>query len=98
MRSANTNTAWRVDQKPSSDKNRPKQTGQGYQVACSENRKFADHNERISNILEGDLLTEIENSLRQQLSTEAFERARHRIPPINVLKRIIKKNFYIIIY
>ena len=49
------------------------------------------HNRDVGDILEGDLLPFIEADLRKQLGPQSFEQIRHRIAPINVLKKIIDK-------
>lgn len=42
-------------------------------------------------IYEGQLLTHVDCALRDQLSPQSYEQAKHRIAPINVLRRIIDK-------
>jgi hypothetical protein len=49
------------------------------------------HNNTLFNIYEGNLLPYILDDLRCQLSEKAFEQAKHRVAPINVLKRLIDK-------
>lgn len=49
------------------------------------------HNERIFDILEGDLATQLKEKLSQQLSGDSSIYAMHRAAPINVLKKIIDK-------
>lgn len=56
-----------------------------------QNRAFLDHNEILFNIYEGDLQRYIEKDLREQFTKTSFEQIRHRLCPINVLRRIIDK-------
>ena len=49
------------------------------------------YNENIFEILEGDLLTTISKSLRQQLSEQSANEAIQRAAPINVLKKVVDK-------
>jgi hypothetical protein len=51
---------------------------------------FARNHERLD-IYSGNLLHWVDKALKAQLGNEAYEQARHRIPPINVLVRIIEK-------
>jgi len=55
------------------------------------NSEFIEHNKKLFEIFEGDLLKYILADLKQQLSPEAFSQIQYRICPINVLKRIISK-------
>lgn len=48
-------------------------------------------NHSLFEIYEGQLLPYVEKALCEQLSPQSYEQARHRIAPINVLKRIIDK-------
>ena len=49
-------------------------------------------NQRIYDVLEGQLRTEVEASLRRELfSVRAFHRAKERIPSINVLRKTTDK-------
>lgn len=49
------------------------------------------HNNTLFNVYEGDLLSYVLDDLRRQLSPKSYEQAKHRVAPINVLKRIIDK-------
>lgn len=53
--------------------------------------KLFSHNKELFNIYEGDLLTYIEQDLQEQFTQKAFKRIRHRLAPINVLRRITDK-------
>lgn len=56
------------------------------------NSKFLEYNEKVFNVLEGDLTTEAERVLRTQLiSDRAYEASRQRLAPINVLARMTNK-------
>lgn len=55
------------------------------------NKDKLDYNERIFDILEGDLMSELVKSLKIQLSDGASSIAIQRAAPINVLKKIISK-------
>lgn len=50
-----------------------------------------EHNKKLYDINEGSLLPYVLEDLRAQLSQKSFEVAKHRVAPINVLKRIIDK-------
>ncbi len=50
-----------------------------------------DYNAKLLDIYEGQLLKYVEESMRKELSPEAFERARERIAPINLLNKVIDK-------
>ena len=54
-------------------------------------KPLLEHNKDLICILEGDLLRFVEAHLDSELSPEAYKRAKPRIPPINVLKKIIDK-------
>lgn len=55
-------------------------------------REFLQFNQRVFNILEGQLKREIEDSLRKEiLSFAALNRCLQRIPSINVLKKVTDK-------
>ena len=49
------------------------------------------HNHILFDIYEGSLLPYIEQDLRNQLSPSSYAMAKNRIPPINVLKRLVDK-------
>ena len=49
------------------------------------------HNERLFNIYEGELLPYVLEDLKNQLSPQAYEQIKHRVPPINTLKRLVDK-------
>ena len=48
-------------------------------------------NEKIFEILEGDLLRHVERSLKEQLSESSYSSAAERIPPINLFKKVNTK-------
>ncbi len=48
-------------------------------------------NHRLLDIYEGNLLYYIQESLKAQMSQRAYDSAKHRIPPINLLKRVVDK-------
>lgn len=50
-----------------------------------------EHNRKLFRIYEGELKPFVEEALSQQLSQQSFRMAIQRIPPINVLKRIVDK-------
>lgn len=56
-----------------------------------DNRPLLDHNARLFDIYEGNLLPYVEKALAEQLSVQSFEQARHRISPLNVLCRLVDK-------
>ncbi len=49
------------------------------------------HNNVLFNIYEGDLLTYILKDLKEQLSSTSYDYIKHRVSPINILKRLIDK-------
>lgn len=49
------------------------------------------HNEVLFSISEGELLPHVLADLKRQLSENSFERIKHRVPPINILIRIVDK-------
>ncbi len=53
--------------------------------------EYLHHNYELYNIYNGDLLQYIERELAKQLSPQSYEQAQFRIPPINILKRIMDK-------
>jgi len=55
------------------------------------NKHLIEQNAKLFDIFEGELLPYVEEALRCQLSPQSFNQAKHRIAPINVLKRIIDK-------
>lgn len=55
------------------------------------NAEYLDQNAEAFDIYQGNLLPYVEADLKQQLNPKSYERARWRIPPINVLKRIVDK-------
>ena len=58
----------------------------------NKNMEFLQYNQRVFNVLEGQLKREVENSLRQEiLSASALNRCLQRIPSINVLKKVTDK-------
>jgi hypothetical protein len=50
-----------------------------------------DHNFKMFDIFEGNLLPYVQADLRAQLSPKSYEQACHRIAPINILRQIIDK-------
>lgn len=54
-------------------------------------RKYLLRNHELFDIFEGNLRPYVENIMRSSLSSEYFEQIKHRIMPINVLRRIIDK-------
>ncbi len=54
-------------------------------------RELLEHNETTLQIFEGDLVTHLLAAMRKQLSVKAFENAKHRISPINVLQSTVDK-------
>lgn len=57
----------------------------------NEQKKVIEHNDDLFSIYEGDLLRFVVQELRNQLSQESFGMAEKRIPPINILVRLIDK-------
>ena len=56
------------------------------------NQEGIEYNRSLFEILEGDLLSKCDHALRSQtVSERAYEQARTRIPPINILKRLTEK-------
>jgi len=56
-----------------------------------EQKSTLGHNHQLFDIYEGDLLSYVIEELRSQLSIESFDKAKHRIAPVNILKRVIDK-------
>jgi len=52
---------------------------------------YLHHNYELYNIYNGSLLPYVEAELARQLSPQSYEQAQFRIPPINMLKRIMDK-------
>jgi hypothetical protein len=52
---------------------------------------YMSYNNRLFLVHEGQLRKEIEDSLRKELSSKAYEKAIQRVPSINLLQRIIDK-------
>lgn len=50
-----------------------------------------EYNETIFDILEGDLLSKVKESLKQQLSLDSFHTAMERVAPINLFKKVTNK-------
>lgn len=50
-----------------------------------------EHNHALFDIYEGNLLPYVEEDLAKQLSKQTFEQAKNRIPPINLLRRLVEK-------
>lgn len=55
------------------------------------NKSLLQENGHLFEIFEGNLLKHVDSALRKQLSWQSYEQAKHRIAPINVLRRIIDK-------
>lgn len=53
--------------------------------------KLCSHNEKLFDIYEGDLLQYALDELSKQINFQSFDKAKHRLPPINVLVRLIDK-------
>lgn len=58
---------------------------------AKKNKDVLHHNEKLLDIFGGNLLKHVDDALVRQLKGQSYEQARMRIPPINVLKRIIDK-------
>jgi len=54
-------------------------------------RNTINHNADLFNIYEGDLLSFVIKDLKNQLSAQSFDIAKSRIPPINILQRLVDK-------
>jgi hypothetical protein len=54
-------------------------------------KTLLEDNAELLDIQEGNLLKYVERELQKELSAQAFENTRYRIPPINVQKRVIDK-------
>ena len=52
---------------------------------------YVAHNFELYDMFQGNLLPYVEEDLSRQLSPQSYEQARFRIPPINILRRIIEK-------
>lgn len=52
---------------------------------------YIEHNYELYDIFQGNLLPYVEKDLAEQLSPQSYAQARFRIPPINVLRRIVEK-------
>jgi hypothetical protein len=57
----------------------------------SENKQYTNYNYELFDIYEGNLKPYVEKILRDSLSENYFSQIKHRIYPINILKRIIDK-------
>lgn len=57
----------------------------------SKQTDYLAHNAQLFNIYEGDLLTYVLEDLAKQLSAQSFESIKHRVSPVNVLKRLVDK-------
>ncbi len=61
-------------------------------IECYNNRRGAlCHDATLIDIFEGNLLQYVEEDLARQLSPQSYEQCRHRIPPINLLTKVIDK-------
>lgn len=56
-----------------------------------DNAEYLKHNNVLFNIYEGDLNKYVERDLQEQLSPKAYNLAKFRIAPINILRRIVDK-------
>lgn len=54
-------------------------------------RPWLQHNAVLHDIFEGNLLEYVLNDLKMQLNPKAFEQIKHRVLPVNVLRRVIDK-------
>lgn len=54
-------------------------------------RSYLDHNKELFDIYEGSLLDKVDTILRESLNPSYYQSIKHRIFPINVLKRLIDK-------
>ena len=52
---------------------------------------YIEHNRDLYDIYQGNLLPHVEKDLAAQLSPQSYQQAHFRIPPINILKRVIDK-------
>lgn len=59
--------------------------------AFQEHKSMLRDNETLMKIHEGELLQFCESELQKELSPQAFEQCRGRIPPINIEKRVVDK-------
>ena len=55
------------------------------------NQCILDHNFKLFDIYEGNLLKYVEQDLARQLSPQSFEQARHRICLLNILRQLMDK-------
>lgn len=56
-----------------------------------QNQWILDHNYKLFDIYEGNLLPYVEADLARQLSKQSFEQAQHRIAPLNILRQLMDK-------
>jgi hypothetical protein len=59
--------------------------------ATKKHAQLLEHNKKLFNIFEGDLLTYVQNDLKEQLSPKSYAVAKNRIVPINILRKIVDK-------
>src|SRR4051812_14947054 len=59
--------------------------------AFKSNKGIIDMNAELIEMYDGNLLKYVLKSLHEQLSEKTYEAARHRVAPINLLKKIIQK-------
>lgn len=58
----------------------------------NEHNDYIEHNKKLFEIYEGDLKKHVLIDMERSLSSNYFEKIKHRVLPINVLKRIIDKS------
>lgn len=54
-------------------------------------RRYLEHNQELFDIYEGNLMDKVDKILRESLNPSYYESIKHRLFPINVLKRVIDK-------
>ena len=54
-------------------------------------KQTIEHNHKLFNVYEGELMPLVAESLRSHLSTQVYEQSLARISPINVLIKIVDK-------
>lgn len=56
-----------------------------------DNTDFFDHNAKLFDVSEGNLLPLILKDLKKQLSENSYEQIQHRVAPINVMNKVVSK-------